>query len=180
MAKRIIESMTDGLTGETIEPGRGGTLEFTVGDTTYSIDLTEGNAAEFYAVLGRYMQAGTAVSPAKRSAGGRSGRIQPGPHGRPSPADLQAMRAWAREQGHTVSDRGRVPAVIQEALVGPRVSKSRGTRPVAGRLHSSPKRRWTSMRAIAGDSLSKRPQLQTRGDDYHGGNREREARRHGQ
>lgn len=115
MASRIIESMVDDLTGETIEPGHGGTLEFTVGGATYSIDLTEKNAEEFYAVLGKYMQAGTRVSRGKRSAGNRSGRILPGPSGMPSRADLQAMRTWAREQGLAVSDRGRVPAAIQEA-----------------------------------------------------------------
>ena len=93
MASRIIESMVDDLTGETIEPGQGGTLEFTVGGATYSIDLTEKNAEEFYAVLGKYMQAGTRVSRGKRSAGNRSGRILPGPSGMPSRADLQAMRA---------------------------------------------------------------------------------------
>jgi Lsr2 len=33
----------------------------------------------------------------------------------PTKADMAAVRSWAREQGHDVSDRGRVPNAILEA-----------------------------------------------------------------
>jgi len=70
-------------------------------------------AAELEAAKARLKQAGGKTSaPSAPNASQR-------PHGAvPSPdrkAHLAAVRTWAREQGHEVSDLGRVPAYIQTA-----------------------------------------------------------------
>lgn len=115
MARQIIERMIDDLTGETIEPGDGGTIEFTVSGATYSIDLTRKNAEEFYAAFGKYIDAATKVSPARGASSARAGRIATEPLKRSSKSELQAMREWARAAGYQVAERGRVSAEIQEA-----------------------------------------------------------------
>ena len=46
------------------------------------------------------------LAPATASRGGGSGR---------SKADLAKIRAWARDNGHQVSDRGRISASVQDA-----------------------------------------------------------------
>lgn len=114
MARQIIERMIDDLTGETIEPGEGGTIEFSVGGATYSIDLTTKNAEEFYAAFGKYIDAATAVSPGRKVSTGQGGRAAANP-AKPSKSELQAIREWAKAAGYQVAARGRVSAEVQEA-----------------------------------------------------------------
>lgn len=116
MARQIIERMIDDLTGETIEPGEGGTIEFTVGGVTYSIDLTKKNAEEFYTTFGKYIDVATKVLPSSKASTGRGGSASVNSPAKPSKAELQAIREWARAAGYQVADRGRVSAEVQEAF----------------------------------------------------------------
>jgi hypothetical protein len=87
------------------------TITFAVDGITYEIDLSKRNAAGFEKALKPYVEAARRVrrSPNKAATrGGRRGRRESGP-------DLAAVREWARENGHAISDRGRVPAAILEA-----------------------------------------------------------------
>lgn len=115
MARQIIERMIDDLTGETIEPGEGGTIEFTVSGATYSIDLTRKNAEEFYEAFGKYIDVATPVSPARQASGVRGSRTAVSPPTKPSRAELKAIRDWAKAAGYQVAERGRISAEIQEA-----------------------------------------------------------------
>jgi hypothetical protein len=81
----------------------------------YGVELTvapnEGQPAEPAAQNGT----GTRRRAAARGAGEPRGRRSRRASGEAEKTDLAAVRAWAREHGHQVSDRGRVPNAVLEA-----------------------------------------------------------------
>jgi len=83
------------------------TVRFAVDGRTYEIDLSTAHAESLRHSLAQFVAAA-------RRAGrvdARTGRGQ-GRHGRPQGADSSAVRAWAAENGVTVSPRGRVPQAV--------------------------------------------------------------------
>ena len=87
------------------------TVSFALDGVAYEIDLNEGNAARLREALapwvGHARKAGRSVAPQRqRSSGGAGGGAG---------AESAAVRAWARENGHTVSERGRIPSSVVEA-----------------------------------------------------------------
>jgi len=86
------------------------TVTFALDGKTYEIDLTTANADKLRGALEPYVAKG-------RRTGGRSqrgkGRASSG--GGSSSPDTAKIRAWAKDQGYEVNDRGRVPANIREA-----------------------------------------------------------------
>ncbi|MEJ5913643.1 histone-like nucleoid-structuring protein Lsr2 [Pseudokineococcus sp. 1T1Z-3] len=90
------------------------TVSFAFEGVAYEIDLNDEHAAaieesfaEWVAAARRTGTGGAAASgavPARSS--GRSG---------PKRSDLDAVRAWARDNGHSVSDRGRVAQKVLDA-----------------------------------------------------------------
>ena len=84
------------------------TVSFSLDGVSYEIDLTSKNATKLrddLAVwIGHAERTGGRRSPG-RSAGKGTGRK----------ADLGAVREWARQNGHKVSDRGRISADVQAA-----------------------------------------------------------------
>lgn len=109
MAQKVFVEMVDDLDGA---PGEDvTTVGFALDGRSYEIDLNSDNAeklrrslAEFIAAARRLRASG---SPAKRPARA---------NGDPDTRDrAQAIREWAREAGHEVSGRGRVPAAVVEA-----------------------------------------------------------------
>lgn len=90
------------------------TVTFALDGKTYEIDLTAANADKLRNVLEPYVTGG-------RRTGGRSGRGK----GRAASTgsagasggnqDTAKIRAWAKENGYEVNDRGRVPAGIRQA-----------------------------------------------------------------
>lgn len=80
------------------------TVSFALDGTTYEIDLGKENLAKFEALFAPYIQAARRVS-------GRSRRSAPRP-GRG--LDRASVRAWAKEQGLQVSERGRISAEIMQ------------------------------------------------------------------
>lgn len=81
------------------------TVRFGLDGVNYEIDLNDSNSLKLRNALEQW------VTSARRSGGRRSVR---GTNGA-SKRDLASVRAWARQNGHDVSSRGRVPAVVQEA-----------------------------------------------------------------
>lgn len=106
MAKRIVHQLIDDIDGTLLEDGAGETLRFSLDGTAYEIDLSSGNADALRAAIRPYIDAGRRVSTAATGAARkRSARSsEPG-----------RIRAWAAENGYTVSERGRVPAPVVEA-----------------------------------------------------------------
>ena len=107
MAQRVHVTLVDDLDENTPATE---TVTFALDGITYEIDLSDDNAAAlrdaFAPWIGHARRAGgrktTSRSSSRRSSGG--GR-----------RDLTAIREWAREAGHEVSDRGRISAQVLEA-----------------------------------------------------------------
>lgn len=83
------------------------TVQFSFDGTSYEIDLSNDNAAKLEKALAPFVEKATKVSSA-RAAGSRAKRTA---SGRSKAAEV---RAWAKEQGIPVPDRGRVPNDILE------------------------------------------------------------------
>jgi hypothetical protein len=110
MARQTTVRFIDDLDGSDAS----GTVEFGLEGKNYEIDLSDDNAAKLRDALAIFVEAG-------RKAGGR-GRArtqrQTTMTNRPAQSNREethAIREWAREHGHQVSDRGRIPKSVLEA-----------------------------------------------------------------
>jgi hypothetical protein len=82
------------------------TVSFSFDGVAYEIDVCTAHAKELHDTLMQY-----AAHARRATAAGRRRRSRIGP-GRERSAEI---RAWARQRGHKVSERGRIPAtIIQE------------------------------------------------------------------
>ena len=110
MAQKVTVSLEDDLTGGPAKQ----TVRFAFDGTDYEIDLNARNAAAFGKQLAPYLQHAR-----------KAGRAQPRRTGRSSAGRQRSgdIRAWAKEHGLAVSERGRIPAGVAEqyhAAVGGR------------------------------------------------------------
>lgn len=102
MAKKVFTHILDDIDGsEDAE-----SLTFSYGSKSYEIDLSAANKKKLEDALAPFIEAG-------RSNGG--GRSNSGSSRAKSRSDLAAVRAWAKDNGHDVSERGRVPASVLDA-----------------------------------------------------------------
>jgi hypothetical protein len=107
MAQRVQIVLEDDLDGGQAAE----TVTFGLDGVSYEIDLSDKNAGklrdEFASWIGHARRSGGRRTTGRRGSGASSSSA-----GR---RDLSAVRAWARSNGHQVSDRGRVSAAVQEA-----------------------------------------------------------------
>ncbi|OCG72800.1 histone-like nucleoid-structuring protein Lsr2 [Microbacterium sediminis] len=108
MARKIVHQLVDDLDGTVLEPGEGETVLFALDGKSYEIDLTAENAATLREALEPYISAG-------RRAGGSATSAAPKTRRRGGQTDYGPVREWAKANGYTVSERGRVPANVLEA-----------------------------------------------------------------
>jgi hypothetical protein len=108
MAKRVIEQLVSDLSGKDIKDGEGETIKFSIGSTSYEIDLTEAEAGQFYAAVKKYTDVAART-------GGRGVRSGGGSKPKTDRTRTQAIRTWARENGRAVSERGRISQDVQDA-----------------------------------------------------------------
>lgn len=103
MAQKIQVILIDDLDGSTADE----TVTFALDGVNYEIDLTKENAAALRDDFAKWVGAARKVtsrgSQRSRGASRRSG------------SDAERIRAWARENGHKVSDRGRIPQAVRDA-----------------------------------------------------------------
>jgi len=93
-----------------------GTVTFSLENRTYEIDLSDENTDKLHEALAPFIEYG-------RKAGGRSGgrgrsQRQTAMTEKPvrsSREETHTIREWARQHGHQVSDRGRIPKSVIEA-----------------------------------------------------------------
>lgn len=97
MAKKITVALEDDLDGGPADQ----TVRFGVGGTDYEIDLNKKNAKAFRKQLAPFVEHAR-----------RAGRGQHRPRTSSTRQRSSDIRAWAKEQGITVSDRGRIPASV--------------------------------------------------------------------
>ena len=111
MAQKHIVQLIDDLDGgEAAE-----TVSFALDGTTYEIDLSSDNASKLRDALALYVAHGRRAS---RSNGTSSSRPHGSRRGRGARTDreqTQAIREWARKNGHRVGEKGRIPGSIVEA-----------------------------------------------------------------
>ncbi len=84
------------------------TVTFGLDGTSYEIDLNKKHAAALRDALASYVGNARKVS-GNRRGGRRTTTTSLGPSAR-------EVRDWARSHGHTVPDRGRIPAQVREAF----------------------------------------------------------------
>jgi hypothetical protein len=112
MAKQTTVRFVDDLDGSEAS----GTFDFSLEGRNYQIDLSDKNADKLRTALTPFIEAA-------RKAGGRGSRrrsrqasreeeARPARSGREETA---AIRQWAREHGHEISNRGRIPKAVLEA-----------------------------------------------------------------
>lgn len=105
MAQKVQVILTDDIDGGEADE----TVQFTLDGISYEIDLSEANAEALREHLAPYVEAA-------RRTGGRSSR-RSGQKSRATTerVDMSNLRAWAREHGYQISDRGRVSSEVRAA-----------------------------------------------------------------
>jgi hypothetical protein len=101
MAQKVTVSLEDDLTGGPAKQ----TVRFAFDGADYEIDLNAKNAAAFGKQLAPYVEHAR-----------RAGRAQLRRPGRAAASRQRSgdIRAWAKERGPAVSERGRIPASVAE------------------------------------------------------------------
>ena len=102
MAQKVKIILVDDLDGGSADE----TVRFALDGSQYEIDLSKDNAKNLRDALKAYVDAG-------RKVGGRTGR--PRSAGSARSNEAAQIREWARKNGYTVSERGRVNSEIIEA-----------------------------------------------------------------
>ena len=114
MARQTIELLIDDLDGSRLDEGEGDTVTFAFQGAEYTIDLSQKHVDEFHDAMAKYIAAAQKVS--GRRASSSTGSTRSNSAGdKPDKNQLSAVRAWARENGHKVSDRGRVSQEVLDA-----------------------------------------------------------------
>ncbi|MFE2103935.1 Lsr2 family protein [Streptomyces sp. NPDC059468] len=108
MAQKIVTVYSDDLTGT--ESSEVSTHRFSLNGINYEIDLTPENYDKLDAALRPFIEKGRKLG---RTKGAGTGRVRGEPADGPS---AEEIRAWAREKGLEVNDRGRVPKEIRDAF----------------------------------------------------------------
>ena len=99
MAQKIQTLFIDDIDGGAAD----GTVRFALDGTDYEIDLNGKHSDELRDALRKYIDHARKVGGTARRSGARGGR-------RATAVDTVAVRAWARQNGYAIKDRGRVPA----------------------------------------------------------------------
>jgi hypothetical protein len=110
MARRIVHQLVDDIDGTVLEIGEGETVLFSLDGVAYEIDLTDANATALRDALAPYVAAARSISSSRGASSEPSRKRR-----RSGQQDYSAIRAWAKDNGYQVSERGRVPASVVEA-----------------------------------------------------------------
>ncbi|MGW1227368.1 histone-like nucleoid-structuring protein Lsr2 [Streptomyces sp. NPDC001478] len=105
MAQKVQVLLVDDLDGGEADE----TVTFALDGKTYEIDLTTSNADKLRSLLEPYAKNGRRTGGRATSGRGKGRAVSGGNK------DTAEIRKWARENGHNVNDRGRVPADIRQA-----------------------------------------------------------------
>ena len=105
MAQKVQVILVDDLDGGSAAE----TVTFSLDGVSYEIDLSHANAGKLRESLAGW------VGHARRT-GGRASRGRRAGSARAGAGSAAAVRAWARAQGRTVSERGRISAEVKAAF----------------------------------------------------------------
>jgi hypothetical protein len=101
MAQKITVALEDHLDGGPADE----TVQFGLGGTAYETGLSAKKAAAFRKQLAPFTQHARGTARGQRRQHGRTA---------PSRERSTSIRAWAKQAGTMVSDRGRIPASVTE------------------------------------------------------------------
>ena len=110
MAQRTVVTLEDDIDGGSADE----TVTFALDGISYEIDLKSANAAALRDALATYVAHGRRTS-GRSSAVARAPRARSGGSTGGASArrgDNSAIREWARGNGHSVNERGRIPADV--------------------------------------------------------------------
>ncbi|TCJ96428.1 histone-like nucleoid-structuring protein Lsr2 [Nocardia alba] len=107
MARKVIVSLIDDFDG-TSEADE--TVTFAIDGVAYEIDLSDTNATKLRETFDQWLPYARRIGRTKSSAGRPAAKTPASTPIRRN--DLAAIRAWAADNGHTVSTRGRISADI--------------------------------------------------------------------
>jgi len=97
MAQKITVALEDDLDGGPADER----VRFGIGGTDYEIDLSSANATAFRRQLAPFIEHARKAGRGQRPARTVAGRLPSG-----------GIRAWAKDQGIAISDRGRISASV--------------------------------------------------------------------
>jgi hypothetical protein len=108
MAQKVHIVLEDDLDGSPATE----TVSFGLDGKSYEIDLNEKNAGKLRDALAQYVGAarssgGSGARRGRKGSGGGSTNLGP---------SAREVRDWARSNGHSVPDRGRIPADVRSAF----------------------------------------------------------------
>ncbi|GAA3794721.1 histone-like nucleoid-structuring protein Lsr2 [Cellulomonas soli] len=103
MAQKVQVLLVDDIDGGAADE----TVSFALDGITYEIDLTDEHATALRDAFAQWVGHARRVG-GRAGARGASARAKRG-----TAADSQAIREWAKENGHHVSERGRISATIK-------------------------------------------------------------------
>lgn len=109
MAQRVNIVLVDDIDGSDATQ----TVTFGLDGASYEIDLNDDNAAALREALAPYVGHGRKVGRGGGAAKRGGGRAATGSSA--GGASAKEIREWARENGHAVPERGRIPADVREA-----------------------------------------------------------------
>lgn len=104
MAQKIHITLVDDIDHSTADEN----VTFGLDGINYEIDLSAENAKSLRDALATYVGAG-------RRVGGRAVRGRGPAAATKGSSDVAQIRAWARDNGYTVHERGRIQAEIRDA-----------------------------------------------------------------
>jgi Lsr2 len=109
VARKVVREFIDDIDGSPAER----TFTFAVDGTAYEIDLSSENIAEFKSSIGGFIESARKV---KATSNGQRQRGASTTDLRERRERLNEVREWARKNGYSVSDRGRVSAEVLAAF----------------------------------------------------------------
>jgi hypothetical protein len=123
MAQITVVQLVDDLDGTSDSSIQ--TVRFELDGMSYEIDLHDGNAAKLRDQLAEFIDAAwrTPQRQARRPAAATTGRAMGARRNR---EQSLAIRAWARQNGHEVAERGRIPTGVIRAFETQAGKQSKG------------------------------------------------------
>jgi hypothetical protein len=107
MATRVATLLIDDLDGSPASE----TVRFGIDNYLYEIDLSENNAHRLRENLSRFVDVATPMTPERPRTVTRTVVTTPS-----TTEQVRAIRDWAKKNGFTVSDRGRIPRDVLDAF----------------------------------------------------------------
>jgi hypothetical protein len=111
VARKVVVELADDIDG-TVFGDDGESISYAVDGVEYVIDLKDEHAKELRETFEYYIAHSTRVGGRKHRADRQVNPTAP----KRSSGETKKVRAWAIEQGHQLSSRGRIPAEIEQAF----------------------------------------------------------------